>query len=213
MTTRDPRPAPWQTGEDGLHYRRCQRFLVSFCRHLRREEGFGLVELLIAMTVLNIGILAVFAGFSSGFAALSRASATSSGAALADAQMERFRALRFSAVCLGNATTDVTRTAGTPAGVAVATCSTTDPALVALRTPVTGPDNKQYRVDTYVTWSCAMGSLSTASPYSTSAPGCATGSVEQAAAIKLVRITVRDTVTTSKVYATEDSGFDATTGT
>ena len=211
MTTRDQRPTPGTAGEIGGHHR--QSPLTSLRRRLHREEGFGLIELLIAMTVLNIGILAVFTGLSSGFAALNRASATSSGAALADAQMEKFRALTFPAICLNNATTDAVRTAGSPAGTAVATCATADPALVALRTPVTGPDNAQYRVDTYVVWDCAMGTLSTASPYSTSAPGCETESVEQAAAIKLVRITVRDTVTTSKVYATEDSAFDETTGT
>ena len=38
------------------------------------EGGFGLIELLIAMTVLAIGISAIVAGLSSGMVALNRAS-------------------------------------------------------------------------------------------------------------------------------------------
>src|SRR3954447_19939 len=58
---------------------------------LREQEGFGLVELLIAMTVMVIAITAIAAAFSSGLVALSRASRTSTAATLADKQMEAFR--------------------------------------------------------------------------------------------------------------------------
>ena len=57
----------------------------------RDEAGFGLVELLIAMTVTSIGIVALVAGFSSGFGAINRASNGSTAGALADQQMEVFR--------------------------------------------------------------------------------------------------------------------------
>jgi len=170
------------------------------------------MELMIAMTVLNVGILAVFAGFSSAYTSLNRASGTSSGAALAQSQIERFRAVRFSAVCLSNTTTDSTRTAGAPEGTAVATCTTTDPALVTLRTGVTGPDNRLFRVDTYVVWACPVGTLSTSSPYTTAAPGCITESIQQSAATKRVRVIVRDNTTVTRVYATMESTFDARTG-
>ena len=40
---------------------------------LRRDGGFGLVELLIAMAMLNIGLLAVVAAFSSGIVSINRA--------------------------------------------------------------------------------------------------------------------------------------------
>jgi Tfp pilus assembly protein PilV len=39
----------------------------------REESGFGLLELLMAMVMLNVGILAIVAAFSSGNAALARA--------------------------------------------------------------------------------------------------------------------------------------------
>ncbi len=59
----------------------------------RREEGFTLVELLIAMLILTVGILALVAAYTSGYVALNRATRVSSAEVLADSQMERFRAL------------------------------------------------------------------------------------------------------------------------
>ena len=67
---------------------------------LRDEEGFGLVELLIAMLMLNIGILAIVASFNSGAVALRRASHVSTASALADQQMEAYRALLYSQIGL-----------------------------------------------------------------------------------------------------------------
>lgn len=58
---------------------------------LRGSSGFGLVELLIALMVLNIGIFATVAAFNSGVLSLRRASHVSAAAALADKQMEAFR--------------------------------------------------------------------------------------------------------------------------
>src|SRR5918992_652394 len=67
---------------------------------LRREGGFGLVELLIAMTMLNIGLLAVVAAFSSGIVSLNRASRITTASVLADGQMELYRALTYNAIRL-----------------------------------------------------------------------------------------------------------------
>ena len=58
------------------------------------QQGFGLIELLMSMTMLNIGILALVAAFQSGAFALKRASAVSTAAAIADIQMERYRAYK-----------------------------------------------------------------------------------------------------------------------
>ena len=62
-------------------------------RRLRTEEGFGLVELLVSLVVLNVGILAIVAGFNGGSLALLRASETSTAAALGDKQVELYRAI------------------------------------------------------------------------------------------------------------------------
>ncbi len=62
-------------------------------KRLRSEGGFGLVELLIAMVMLNIGLLAVVASFSSGIVSLNRASRLTTAAVIADQQMELYRAM------------------------------------------------------------------------------------------------------------------------
>lgn len=58
---------------------------------LRDERGVGLVELLIAMLVLNLGIFATLGAFTSGAVAIRNASRISTAAAIADKQMEAFR--------------------------------------------------------------------------------------------------------------------------
>ena len=64
------------------------------------EQGFGLIELLFAMVMLNIGILALVAAFQSGTMALSRSSAISNGATVADKVMETFRGIKNCAIYL-----------------------------------------------------------------------------------------------------------------
>jgi Tfp pilus assembly protein PilV len=58
---------------------------------LRDERGVGLVELLIALLVLNLGIFATLGAFTSGAVAIRNASRISTAAAIADKQMEAFR--------------------------------------------------------------------------------------------------------------------------
>ena len=73
---------------------------MTFSTRVRDEAGFGLVELLIAMTVMAIGISAIVAGMSSGFVAVNRARDASTAAAVADKQMEAYRALPNCAIYL-----------------------------------------------------------------------------------------------------------------
>ena len=75
------------------------------------EQGFGLVELLIAMTVLLVGVLAIFSMFESGILALRRASTVTTASALADREMEGYRAITYDMIGLTD--TDV-QTAPTP---------------------------------------------------------------------------------------------------
>ena len=49
---------------------------------LRAESGFGLVELIVAITVLNVGIFAALSAFSSGYVAINRTKAIASGSAI-----------------------------------------------------------------------------------------------------------------------------------
>ena len=67
---------------------------------LRTEEGFGLIELLISIVMLNVGILALVAAFNSGALAIQRASQTATAATLAEKQMELYRAQQYANVAL-----------------------------------------------------------------------------------------------------------------
>jgi type II secretory pathway pseudopilin PulG len=167
-----------------------------------------LVELLIAMIVLTIGILALVAAYSSGYLALNRATRVSSATLVADSQMERFRALQYSAIqlnttCGASCTEDATFT-GDPAYSSTAQvtgCATTDSTCLPTQTK-TGPDGKSYRLDTYVEYSCVSGTLST-SPSLT----CGAGNPYP---VKRVTLVVRNSSLTSPVR--EQSTFSAFPG-
>src|SRR5262245_64142413 len=53
-----------------------------------------------AMVMLNIGILAIVAAYQTGTFALNRASKISTASALADQQMELYRAIKYDAIAL-----------------------------------------------------------------------------------------------------------------
>lgn len=65
--------------------------LHRFQARIRDERGVGLVELLIALLVLNIGLFATLGAFTSGALALQRASHVSTASAIADQEMEKLR--------------------------------------------------------------------------------------------------------------------------
>jgi prepilin-type N-terminal cleavage/methylation domain-containing protein len=172
---------------------------------LRGQEGFGLIELLITMTVLVVGIMALFAMFESGVRTISRASSVTTAGALADREMENFRSIRYVDIGLpetlvaGAATpytldTAYTATAGTTTGtrVALSACGTSPCSTKVPVQTLTGADGRSYRVDTYVSWhSVGTGRL-----------------------VKLVTIVVRDAANpTGQTWARTASAFDESTGT
>jgi type II secretory pathway pseudopilin PulG len=137
---------------------------------LRSEQGFGLIELLMAMVMLNIGILAIVAAFNSGIFALNRASRATTASALADQQMELYRALTYPAIALDANTLasadntykcDSALGASCPnstAGEITTTCSGSPlPNECLPSRSVVGADRKNYRVDTYITSSTPTG--------------------------------------------------------
>ena len=135
---------------------------------LRSEEGFGLIELLISMMMLNIGLLAIVAAFNSGAIALKSAGEVSTASVLSDKQMELYRALKYTEIALdtsavATANTDTTYQCdlankvdpdgscggGNQQTQEQKTCATMTPQCNPRQT-VRGPDQRSYRVDTYV---------------------------------------------------------------
>jgi len=136
-------------------------------KDLRSEEGFGLIELLVSMMMLNVGLLAIVAAFNSGALALKSAGEISTASVLGDKQMELYRALKYTEIALdttavGTANGDTTYQCDlankiNPAGSCgggnqqtqqLKTCGTLTPQCSPRQT-VTGPDQRSYRVDTY----------------------------------------------------------------
>jgi prepilin-type N-terminal cleavage/methylation domain-containing protein len=166
---------------------------------LRGEKGFGLLELLMAMTMLSIGILALVAAFNSGTVALRRASQTSTAAALADAQMELYRALTYGAIQLdSNAVnaTDATYRNDPVLGGNIANDVTTSSACGGVppecnpSRALVGADRHNYRVDSYVTMTTPPNGRQ----------------------VKLVTVVVRATTSPYQTHAREQSTFDLSTG-
>ena len=135
---------------------------------LRSQEGFGLIELLVSMVMLNIGILAIVAGLNSGAIALKSAAEISTASVVGDKQMELYRALKYTEIALdttavGTANADHDYQCDQankidPAGSCgggnqqtqqLKTCGTLTPQCNPRQT-VTGPDQRSYRVDTYI---------------------------------------------------------------
>ena len=127
---------------------------------LRREQGLGLIELLIAMTILNVGLLALVAALGSGAVAIRRAGQVTTASVLADTQMELYRALSYPSIVLDTVAVAATDTvyksdpviAGDTSRLLVSTalCASLPDHCNPSRV-VTGADRRPYRVDTYIT--------------------------------------------------------------
>jgi Tfp pilus assembly protein PilV len=172
------------------------------------EHGFGLIELLIAMVMLNVGILAIVAAFNSGIVSLARSSHISTASALADQQMELYRAQTYGCIYLNGQSIPASGlyiSAGTAEGFysatqitspqpTGATCAVPDTTATTAQQFVSGPDRHGYEIDTYIV-NCSAGSC---------AP---TGARDEL----LVSVAVRDK-RTGHAWAREQSKFDRSTG-
>jgi len=160
---------------------------------LRRQGGFGLIELLLAMTILNIGLLAVVAAFSSGIRSLSRASRITTAAVLADGQMELYRALTYGSIRLEPtsipATAPYTTDSAYSGSQVTASCPGPPDECNASRTAA-GADRKSYRIDTYIVSTTPTGGRP----------------------VKKVTVVIRDPNNLSIVFARQVSTFDQSTG-
>lgn len=76
--------------------------------NLYGEDGFGLIELVVAMVVLQVALLAIIGAFGSGAVALGLASRVNTAATLADQQMELYRSMPYNAIGLDTANAPTT---------------------------------------------------------------------------------------------------------
>jgi len=189
--------------------------VTNVVRRLRRRaadaDGFGMVELVIAMTLLTVAIAALVTSFAASAVSLRRASQKGTATALADTRMEWYRRLTFQGVRIDGTlipasssyatahTTDATIPAATNQAVAgqndddACPSGDAEPDACYPSRSVTGPDRRTYRVDTYVNYVNDDATLSIRTP----APDLL---------LKRVTVVVRDG-TTDAILARESSAF------
>ncbi len=168
-----------------------------------------MVELVCAMGIMSVGILALYAMFESGTVQIKRASTVSTAAALADSEMENYRAVKYETIGLAETAVNgadstykgdsAYRAVSSPlnqvnSAVVVAACPATPCTTSVPTKTMTGADGKSYRVDTYITWQAVQSSTGTAGRN-----------------VKLVTLVVRDAAK-PRVYARVASSFDESTG-
>lgn len=157
-----------------------------------------MIELLLAMVMLNVGLLAVVAAFNSGIVTLQRASRVTTASVLADQQMERYREITYANIRLETAaatTADGDTTYRNEPARSYPTAMVTDtcggvPNECNPRRTVTGADKRQYRLDTYILSQTPTGGRP----------------------VKVVTVVVRDAATLSRTYVRQASTFDQSTG-
>jgi len=182
---------------------------------LRGQSGFGLIELLMAMVMLNIGLLAVVAAFTSGMWGIARAGNISSAASLGDEQMELYRELPNPCIYVssppssGTYSTDPAYSTSNQVTSGTGAAGNGNCSLVSFptnstspnRTGVLGPDHHKYEVDTYINYRCTDLTF----PNATTPLTCDQG---HGGVVTLVTVVVRDGLVTTKVLNRQSSTFD-----
>lgn len=195
-------------------------------KHLQ-DDGFGLIELLIAMTVMMVGLMAVVAGFSASALSLQRAGRIATAGTIADAQMERYHAIRWSSIALDSARIPLAPSGYFTDKACALACladrqvtsypcdEVASPQACASRT-VIGADGRPYRADVYIKWGCPVpgATINTSAPYSSSDPACVPPppAVATSRAVKVVTIVVRDARNPASALFRETSTFDRSFG-
>ena len=166
----------------------------SMLKRLRSDEGgFGLIELVAAMGVLSIGILALLVAFNSSATVLARSARVSTASVLAERQLELYHALPYVDIQLAADSNDSAYAADRPypgAPVVVGCANAALPECMAIQ-PVTGPDGRSYRIDTYIVEHAFAESAGAA-----------------LRPVRVVRVVVRNGTNLAQAYVTRESTFD-----
>ena len=189
-----------------------RRELRSLLRRVAGSDGFGIIEVVVAMVILSLAIMALMSVFTASALSLHRSGQRGTAVSMAESQMEIYRTLAFTGIridgtLIPTASTN-TYVSGHTADASIppstgqalagqngdAACpSATLPAACYPVQTVTGADGRSYTVDTYVDYVNSDGTLSIATPAS-------------GLTLKLVTVVVRDP-TTGTVLANDSSAF------
>jgi Tfp pilus assembly protein PilV len=135
---------------------------------LHHEQGQGMIEMILAMVVLTIALLALLASYDEAFFSLHSSARKTAAASLAESQLELYSAVyssqaSFSSIGLSSSLVTTAKASDafystdesslSPSGtteVSSASCTTTVAQCMPVQASVTGTDGKNYRVETFV---------------------------------------------------------------
>jgi len=124
------------------------------------ENGFLMIELIAAMLILTVALLALIGAYSLGYFAIGSAGQTSSAGLLANNQLELYGSLPYSSIGLDATTltsvkssdatysTDESSLPGSGTDVTISGCGAS--AQCSPVQTLTGADSKTYKVETFV---------------------------------------------------------------
>jgi Tfp pilus assembly protein PilV len=162
------------------------------------EEGFLMVELVAAVLILTVALLALIGAYSLGYFAVNSSGATTQAGLLANNQLELYASLPYSSIGLDpttlasvkstdpNYNTDETALPGSGTDVTISGCGSS--AQCSPIQTITAGDHHSYKVETFIRM------LSNPSAVSRSE--------------KIITVIVRDVTSGAKVV-TMQTGFDA----
>jgi Tfp pilus assembly protein PilE len=128
--------------------------------HARSEGGFLTVELVVAVVVITIALLALMAAYDQSFFSLHSAAKTSAAGQLADNQLELYASLPYSSIGLDSSTltttksgdanysTDESALSGSGSDVTISACGSS--AQCSPVQTLTGSDGKSYKLETFI---------------------------------------------------------------
>ena len=125
------------------------------------ESGFLMVELVAAMLILTVALLALIGAYSLGYFSIGAAGQTSSAGLLANNQLEGYSALPYSSIGLDATTLTTVRSSdptyssdesalpsGITGDVTITNCGSSAQCLPVQT--IVGPDHKTYKVETFI---------------------------------------------------------------
>jgi type II secretory pathway pseudopilin PulG len=166
------------------------------------EDGFLMIELVAAIMILTVALLALIGAYSLGYFAIGASAKNSSAGLLANNQLELYASLPYASIGLDSTTltsvkaSDATYStdesalpSGTTGDVAIVGCGSS--AQCSPVQTLTGPDNKSYKVETFIRLISTRGDGATRSE-------------------KLVTVVIRNaSVSGSPKVTTLQTGFDS----
>ena len=124
------------------------------------ENGFLMIELVAAMLILTVALLALIGAYSLGYFAIGASAKTSSAGLLANNQLELYATVPYASIGLDATTlastkssdatysTDLAALPVSGTDVSISGCGSS--ARCAPVQTLTGPDNKSYKVETFI---------------------------------------------------------------